>query len=401
MMLLLIGLVIVNLVFLILLFINKGSNRDSEKAIQEEIARNRQELNNSLSNFSNNIFSQITELSKLQNNQLQANEQRLENVRQTIEKKLTDIQRDNSDKLELMRQVVDEKLHATLEKRLGESFKLVSDRLEKVHQGLGEMQNLATGVGDLKKVFSNVKTRGIWGEILLGNLLEQILTPEQYSLNVPTKKNSQDRVEFAIKLPGREKDVVWLPIDAKFPKEDYERLLVAQEQGNVDLVKECIKALEERIKSQAKDIRDKYIDPPNTTDFAFMFLPTEALFAEVLRIPGLFDLLQSKFRVIVSGPTTISALLNSLQMGFRTLAIEKRTSEIWKLLAVVKVEFGKFGDLLEKTHKKLEEASHTIEDATMKSRTIEKKLKNVQELPSSEVIKYLDEPEESRYSEPA
>lgn len=399
MILFLIGLVIVNLVFLILIFVKKGNNRDSEKAIQEEIARNRQELNNSLSNFSNSIFSQITELSKLQNNQLQLGEQRLEKMRQTIENKLNDIQKDNSDKLELMRQVVDEKLHATLEKRLGESFQLVSERLEKVHQGLGEMQNLASGVGDLKKVLSNVKTRGIWGEILLGNLLEQILTPEQYSLNVPTKNNSQDRVEFAIKLPGKEKGVVWLPIDAKFPKEDYERLLVAQEQVNVDLVKECTKALEERIKTQAKDIRDKYIDPPNTTDFALMFLPTEGLFAEVLRIPGLFDLLQSKFKVIIAGPTTIAALLNSLQMGFRTLVIEKRTSEIRHLLLIVKAEFGKFGDLLEKTHKKLEEASHTIEDATVKSRTIEKKLKSVQELPSSEVTKYLDEPEEPKLPE--
>jgi len=261
------------------------------------------------------------------------------------------------------------------------------------------MQTLAVGVGDLKKVLSNVKTRGIWGEIQLENLLDQLFTPDQYDKNVVTKKGSNERVEFAIKLPGRdEKDnnVVWLPIDAKFPKEDYERLMEAYEQADVILIKDILKQLEARIKSFAKDIRDKYLDPPNTTDFGIMFLPIEGLYAEVLRIPGLFDTLQKEYRVSIAGPTTISATLNGLNMGFRTLAIKKRSSEVWMLLGAVKTEFGKFGAILEKTHKQLQSASNTIEDAARKSRTIERKLKDVQELPSEEAITLIgniDEPE--------
>lgn len=312
----------------------------------------------------------------------QMHEQKLERIRESVEKKLGDIQQDNSQKLEKIRETVDEKLHATLEKRLGESFQLVSERLEKVHQGLGEMQHLAAGVGDLKKVLINVKTRGTWGEVQLGNLLEQILTPEQYERNCITKPNSRDPVEFAIKLPGDGQKPVYLPVDAKFPTEDYERLQEAQEAGQLDLIEQVTKALEMRIKGEAKNIRDKYIEPPFTTDFGILFLPTEGLYAEVLRRAGLADYLRQEYRVIVAGPTTIAALLNSLQMGFRTLAVEKRASEVWSLLGTVKGEFGKFGDLLEKTKEKLDSASKNIEDATRKTRTIERKLRDVQDLPA-------------------
>jgi DNA recombination protein RmuC len=290
-----------------------------------------------------------------------------------------------------MRETVDEKLHATLEKRLGESFKLVSDRLEQVYKGLGEMQTLAAGVGDLKKVLSNVKTRGIWGEISLGFLIEQLFTPEQYAKNVATKKGSSERVEFAIRLPGRDKDEgeVWLPIDSKFPEADYTRLIEAQEKADSELVEESARSLEKFIKVEAKKINEKYIDPPNTTDFGIMFLPVESLYSEVLRRPGLFETLQRDFRITVTGPTTLAALLNSLQMGFRTLAIEKRSSEVWTVLGTVKTEFGKFGDILDKTQKKLQEASNTIETAARKSRTIERKLKNVQEMPVEKSVEIL------------
>lgn len=307
-------------------------------------------------------------------------EEKLERIRSSVEKKLSDIQQDNNQQLDKMRQTVDEKLHQTLEKRLGESFQLVSDRLEKVHQGLGEMQQLASGVGDLKKVLTNVKTRGTWGEIQLGNLLEQILTVEQYEKNIVTKQGSHDPVEFAIKLP-REKGV-YIPIDAKFPKEDYERLIEAQEEGDYAAVEECAKAIEVRIKLEAKKIKEKYVDPPYTTDFAVLYLPIEGLYAEVLRRPGLCEALQRDHRIIVAGPTTIAALLNSLQMGFRTLAVERRASQVWELLGIVKGEFGKFGDLLDKTKEKLDLASKNIELASTKSRTIERKLRDVQDLPS-------------------
>ncbi|MEI7997889.1 MAG: DNA recombination protein RmuC [Candidatus Omnitrophota bacterium] len=313
----------------------------------------------------------------------QLNEQKLERIRESVERKLGEIQQDNSQKLEKMRETVDEKLHATLEKRLGESFKLVSDRLEKVHQGLGEMQTLASGVGDLKKVLTNIKTRGTWGEVQLGNLLEQILTPEQYERNFITKPGSHDPVEFAIKLPGDGHRPVYLPIDAKFPTEDYERIQNAQEAGQLELIEQASKALEARLKLEAKHIREKYLEPPFTTDFGILFLPTEGLYAESLRRVGLVDALRQDYRVIVAGPSTIAALLNSLQMGFRTLAVEKRASEVWSLLGTVKGEFGKFGDLLEKTKEKLDLASKNIEDATRKSRTIERKLRDVQDLPST------------------
>ena len=281
-----------------------------------------------------------------------------------------------------MRITVDEKLHSTLEKRLGESFKIVNDRLESVYKGLGEMKNLAQGVGDLKKVFTNVKSRGYWGEVQLSNILDQFLTNEQFETNVKTKPGSNDLVEFAIKLPGKnDNEFVWLPVDSKFPIEDYSRLVDAEEECNVELVNECKKKLENSIKIFAKDIHDKYIETPFTTDFAIMFLPTESLYCEVLKNTGLIEFISQKYRIVVSGPTTFVALLNSLQMGFKTLAIEKRTSEVWQLLGIVKSEFMKFGDILDKTNKKLLEISSTMELASKKSRTIERKLKNIEALP--------------------
>jgi DNA recombination protein RmuC len=321
-------------------------------------------------------------------------DKKLDELKGAVEAKLTQIQTDNTAKLEEMRKTVDEKLQGTLEKRLGESFKLVSDRLEQVHKGLGEMQTLAVGVGDLKKVLTNVKTRGTWGEVQLGNLLEQILTSGQYEKNVATKAGSADRVEFAIKLPGRDVQdgkTVWLPIDAKFPKEDYERLVEAAEQSDVEAVEQAAKQLESRIKAEAADIHNKYIDIPNTTDFGILFLPTEGLYAEVLRRIGLAESLQRDFRVVVAGPTTLAALLNSLQMGFRTLAIEKRSSEVWTVLGAVKTEFGKFGSVIEKVQKKLQEASNVIDDAVVRKKVVERKLRTVTELPATEATVILGE----------
>lgn len=377
-------------------------------SIQDEISKNRletaqssqlgrQELSHSLKSFSDSLLSRMTEIATLQKNQLDTfsnrlssltriSEEKLEQLRETIEKRLQTLQEDNSKKLEQMRETVDEKLHRTLEKRLGESFKMVSERLEQVYKGLGEMQTLAAGVGDLKKVLTNVKTRGTWGEMSLGFLLEQLLTPDQYAQNIATKKGSSERVEFAIKLPGHDdgEGAVWLPIDAKFPEADYRRLVEAHEQADLDLSEKSAKNLENFIKLEAKKIKEKYLDPPHTTDFGIMFLPVESLYAEVLRRPGLCEALQRDCRIVVTGPTTLAALLNSLQMGFRTLAIEKRSSEVWTLLRIVETEFGKFGDLLDKTHKKLTEAGNTIEAAARKSRTIERKLQNVQKLPTDD-----------------
>lgn len=377
---------------------NKGNN---SKEFIREFNTIRQELSTNFKDtreeLSNTIGSKITDSSSIQQLQLtnlttinetklentrKNMEEKLENIRKTIEVSLTNLQKDNNEKLEKMRVTVDEKLQGTLEKRLGESFKIVNDRLESVYKGLGEMQNLAQGVGDLKKVFTNVKSRGFWGEIQLGNILEQFLTKEQYECNVKTKPKSNDLVEFAIKLPGRnDNEFVWLPVDSKFPIEDYSRLVDAEDLGDSSLVLESRKKLENSIKSFAKDISDKYIEPPFTTDFGIMFLPTESLYCEVLRNTGLCEFISQKYRIVVSGPTTFVALLNSLQMGFRTLAIEKRTSEVWQLLGVVKTEFAKFGDILDKTNKKLLEISSTMELASKKSRTIERKLKKVEALP--------------------
>lgn len=372
------------------------SFRDEISRTREESSRNakaqREELNASIIKLGDQLSGTIGEISKRQKDQLdifstqlntltKSNEQKLDKLQEKVESQLKEIQDKNEKKLEEMRHTVDEKLHATLEKRLGESFKLVSERLEAVREGLGEMRNLAVGVGDLKKVLTNVKTRGTWGEIQLENLIEQILSRDQYEKNIATKIGSGDRVEFAIKMPGRSQNkdgACWLPIDAKFPMEDYQRLLAAQELGDIVLIEEASKAMETRIRGEAKSIFEKYIDPPNTTDVAILFLPIEGLFAEVLRRPGLFERLQNDYKVIIAGPTTLTAILNSLHMGFRTLAIEKRSSEVWSLLGAVKSEFGKFGEVLEKTQKKLQEASNTIEDASKRTRVIERKLKNVQ-----------------------
>lgn len=386
--------------------IEKGLER-LERTVKEEGAYGReesalrsrdlrQEVAVSLNQLQESVMNRLTENANQQSTQLdafsqqlhrilQSNEQRLTSLRETLEGQLKVLRDENGIKLEEMRLTVDEKLHATLEKRLGESFQLVSERLELVHKGLGEMQTLASGVGDLKRVLTNVKTRGIWGEIQLGNLLEQILTPEQYDKNVATRPGSSERVEYAIKLPGKDKgNVVYLPIDAKFPQEDYQRLLDAQEQANPVLAEEAAKAMENRIRAEAKDIAAKYVAVPHTTEFALLFLPIEGLYAEVLRRPGLSERLMREYKIIVTGPTTLAALLNSLQLGFQTLAIEKRSSEVWSLLGAVKSEFGKFGDLLDKTRKKLDEASQSIDVAARKSRTIERKLRTVQDIPSEE-----------------
>ena len=315
----------------------------------------------------------------------QRNELRIGEMRATLEQKLRELQVDNAAKLEQMRATVDEKLQTTLETRLGASFKLVSERLEQVQRGLGEMQQLATGVGDLKRMLTNVKSRGTFGEIQLGALLEQMLTIEQYETNCITVPGSCDRVEFAVLMPGTHADrPIRLPIDAKFPREDYERLMDAQDRVDVEAVSASAAALERQVRVEAKRIRTKYLSPPHTTDFALLFLPTEGLYAEVLRRPGLFDALQRDFRVVLVGPTTLLALLNSLQMGFRTLAIEKRSSEVWQLLGTVKAEFGKFAGILEKTRDQLDTVRNSIDKAGVRTRAIERQLKGVETLPGLE-----------------
>jgi len=387
----------------------------TEGMVRDEFARNRmesasnarqarEEMGSSLKSASDSQLKQLAEIAGMQKDQLDSfskqllemtklNQEKLETLRHAVETQLRNLQEDNSRKLEQMRQIVDEKLQSTLEKRLGESFKQVSERLEQVYRGLGEMRSLAVGVGDLKKVLTNVKTRGTWGEIQLSHILEQILTPDQYEVNVATRQASGERVEFAIKLPGHDahkERVVWLPIDSKFPQEDYQRLLDAQEAADKALAEKSVKNLEMRIKAEARAIREKYIDPPHTTDFGIMFLPVEGLYAEVLRRPGLCDSLQRDYRIVVTGPTTLAALLNSLQMGFRTLAIEKRSSEVWELLGAVKNQFGKFGEVLAQTKKKLQEASNTIDKAEVRTRVIERKLSKVQELPQTDSTKLLE-----------
>jgi DNA recombination protein RmuC len=390
----------------------KGQERN-ENMIREEVARSREELGRtareqrgelaaSFSAFSDSVAVRMGELAHRQNVQLEAmvaaigklaegNEKKLEAVRVTVEGRLQSMQADNARQLETMRQTVDEKLQSTLEKRLGESFKQVSERLELVHKGLGEMQTLATGVGDLKKVLTNVKTRGTWGEVQLGALLEQVLTLDQFAANVATKGGGE-RVEFAIKLPGQGmdiQDVVWLPIDAKFPIEDYQRLLDAQEAGDLAGVEAAGKQLESRVKACAGDICRKYLSPPQTTDFAILFLPIEGLFAEVIRRTNLTEAIQRQCRVVIAGPTTLWAILNSLQMGFRTLAIQKRSSEVWNLLASVKTEWAKYGDMLDAVQKKLLQASDTLDKAKTRSRAVGRKLQEVQELPPAEAAALL------------
>lgn len=337
----------------------------------------REELGLSLKHFADTLNQSLSSMTE-------SNAQRMLEIRATLEQKIQQLQADNASKLEEMRKTVDEKLHATLEQRLGESFKQVSERLEKVHQGLGEMQQLAIGVGDLKRVLTNVKTRGTWGEVQLEMVLEQMLTPDQYAKNVETIPNSGERVEFAIKLPGKDDDraPVWMPIDAKFPKEQYERLLDAAERADADGVAQAGKELERVIRNEAKTIAEKYLSPPLTTDFALLFLPTEGLYAEVMRRPGLADELQRTYRVSISGPSTLSALLNSLQMGFRTLVLEKRSSEVWQVLGAVKTEFGKFGDVLAATKNALVKAADNIDKAEVRTRQMTRKLKLVEALPT-------------------
>jgi len=314
----------------------------------------------------------------------ESNARRMMEVRQTLETRLRELQIDNGSRLEEMRRTVDEKLHATLEQRLGESFRLVSDRLDKVHQGLGEMQKLAVGVGDLKRVLTNVKTRGTWGEVQLGMLLEQVLTPDQYGKNVETVPGSGERVEFAVRLPGQHEPdgPVWLPIDAKFPKEQYERMVEAAEVADAEAVAAAGRELERVVRQEAKTIASKYLSPPLTTDFAILFLPTEGLYAEVMRRPGMADELQRTCRVSIAGPSTLSALPNSLQMGVRTLALQRRSSEVWQVLGAVKTEFGKFGEVLAATRSTLERAARNIEQAETRTRQMSRKLKSVEALPS-------------------
>ena len=369
----------------------RGRREDSEEAF-----RDREERSQSANLLAQAVTTQIGQLGSLQGERLEAFarelnrfslglDERFERLKLTVEGRLTAIQADNASKLDEMRRTVDEKLHATLEQRLGESFKLVSDRLEQVHRGLGEMQSLAAGVGDLKRVLSNVKTRGTWGEVQLSALLEQLLTAEQFSANVATRPGSNERVDFAIRLPGKgDGAAVWLPIDAKFPVEDYQRLMDAQERGDPVLVEEAGRAIELRLKNEARSIREKYVAPPHTTDFALLYLPTEGLYAEALRRPGLADTLQREWRVSLAGPTTLAAMLNSLQMGFRTLAIEQRSAEVWAVLGAVKTEFGKFGEALAHTRKKLDEASNSISKAETRTRQLSRKLREVEALPAGE-----------------
>jgi DNA recombination protein RmuC len=360
----------------------------------------REELSRGLATFSQTLSTQMGSAASVQNGQMDGlrkaiddnlariqDQQRVaaRETRDTLEQKLERLQQDNAAKLEQMRQTVDEKLHATLEKRLSESFRQVSERLELVHKGLGEMQTLAAGVGDLKRVLSNVKTRGVFGETQLAALLEQVMTSEQYEKNVATRPGSRERVEFAIKLPGRDGGgPVLLPIDAKFPQEDYQRLLAAQEAGDLLAAEAAGKALEARVKLEARGIAEKYVEPPHTTEFALLYLPFEGLFAEVLRRPGLFDRLQREWRVTICGPTNLLAYLNSLQMGFRTLAIQQRSSEVWKVLATVKSEFGKFAEVLANTKRQLQTVANTIDQAEVRTRQIERKLKDVEAQPGIE-----------------
>lgn len=351
--------------------------------LAEDARKAREDSRQTLVQFGEQLQARLTAL-------VEANEKRMTEVRGTLESQLKTLREDNAAQLEKMRATVDEKLQSTLETRLGQSFKLVSERLEAVQRGLGEMQTLATGVGDLKRVLGNVKTRGILGEVQLGALLEQLLIAEQYEANVATVPGSAERVEFAIRLPGADREhPVWLPVDAKFPREDYERLLDAQERADADAANLAALALERRVREEARTIRTKYVAPPHTTDFAILFLPTEGLYAEVLRRPGLFESLQHDHRVTVAGPTTLSALLNSLQMGFRTLAIQQRSSEVWQLLGAVKSEFGKFANILEKAERQLNTVSKSIGDAGKKTRTIERRLRGVESLSGEDATRLL------------
>lgn len=420
------GLVLLNLLVLLWVALRRGDTGPIdrlERELRDEVTRQGQVTRNDLGTFQQMLLTQSGDVARTQNEQIdtfrtqlgstqaallqqaqaardaqdeslrrfgQAQADQLQLLAAATERRLTQLQEGNEKKLDQMRATVDEKLHATLEQRLGESFKQVAERLEQVHRGLGEMQTLARDVGALNRVLTNVKTRGIFGEVQLAGLLEQVFTPEQYAANVATVPGRNERVEFAVRLPGRDSDrPLWLPIDAKFPREDYERLLEAHEHADAPGVEAAAKAIETRLRLEAKSIRDKYIAPPHTTDFAILFVPTEGLYAEALRRPGLFEALQREFKVMLAGPTTLLATLNSLQMGFRTLALEKRSSEVWEVLGAVKTEFGKFGDVLAKTKKKLDEASSTIDAAAVRTRAMARQLREVEALPESQSKRLL------------
>lgn len=380
---LILGIGVVNVVLLLLLLQKKSGSTD--KTLREEMSLNRKELTSQLKEVSDSLDKRIA---SVQDGQLKS----LRHLTEVVESRLVLLQKDNSDKLEKMRATVDEKLQSTLEKRLGESFKMVSERLEQVHKGLGEMQGLATEVGSFKSLMTGIKTRGTWGEVQLENLLDQVFIKDHYDKQVNVSDKAREVVDFAIKLPDKssKNGFIYLPIDAKFPLEDYQRLVAAQDSADSKLVEQAAKALAARIKLEAKSIKEKYIFPPSTTDFAVLYVPTEGLYAEILRFPGLFESLQAEYRVTVAGPTTIAAILSSYQLGFRTLAIAEQTSHVWEMLTTIKGEFGKFGDLLEKTKEKLDQASRTIDSATTKSRTIERKLGKMEQLESKKV-ELLDE----------
>ena len=411
---LVIALAVMNLALLLRLM-GRASSNSAEQAMRSELrdAREeaakrshelREEVSGSLDKTAQTLTTTVGQLGSVQKQQLESvtaqvqalvetNQQRLEGLRATISEQLGEMREANEKKLEEMRRTVDEKLQGTLEKRLGESFKLVREQLDAVHKGLGEMQSLATGVGDLKNVLTNVKVRGTWAEYQLGAILEQVLTPEQFDRNVATHENSSERVEFAIRLPGRSddsNDCVWLPIDSKFPQEDYIRLTEASESADAEAVVQSTRELMRSVTQSAKTIAEKYLNPPHTTDFAVLYLPTEGLYAEVLRQPGMVSQLQQDYRVVVSGPTTIAALLNSLRLGFRSLAIEQQASEVWQVLAAVKTEFGKFGEVLDKVKKQLATASNTIDQTQTRTRAMARKLQKVEQLPSGESDELLE-----------
>ena len=396
----LLALAAANLGLLLWLWRARGADDERrERELLDEIARGasgtRQEMVQALAATQQTLLVHAGEAARSQAEQLRqisdANERRLLEVRSTVEQRLLALQADNEKRLEQMRATVDEKLHATLEARLGESFKQVAERLEQVHKGLGEMQLLARDVGSLNRVLTNVKTRGIFGEVQLAGLLEQVFAPEQYALNVETVPGSGARVEFALRLPGRRDDgaPLWLPIDAKFPREDYERLVEAQERADAPAADAAAKAIEGRLRAEARTIREKYVAPPHTTDFGILFVPTEGLYAEALRRPGLLEALQREHKVMLAGPTTLLATLSSLQMGFRTLALEKRSAEVWEVLGAVKSEFAKFGAVLDKTRRKLDEAQNTIAEAQTRSNVMTRRLKSVEALPSAEAALLL------------
>lgn len=377
---------VINCGLLLFLLLKKSPNSAAGSDMRDEFMRNRKEFTTANKDLRQELTGGLTQsrdsLEKKLDQLRDKNDEKLEAIRKTVEVRLESLQKDNAEKLEKMRNTVDEKLQSTLEKRLSESFKMVSERLELVHKGLGQMQTLASDVSDFKRVLTNVKTRGTWGEVQLENLLEQVFIKDHYDKQVRVNPGSNDVVDFAIRLPDKssEKGFIYLPIDAKFPLEDYQRLVVAQEKGQLLESAAAQKAMVARVKAEAKSIKSKYIAPPRTTDFAVLYVPTEGMFAEILREPGLFEMLQTEYRVTIAGPTTIAAILSSYQLGFRTLAIAEQTGQVWELLTGIKGEFGKFGDLLDKTREKLVQATKTIDSASTKSRTIERKLGKVQQL---------------------